>query len=388
MPRARAASAVARPTTAMCHAGEPPHVAREHPLDAVGTRQADDVVAVRVASGRWSMRLDPDRRRLDHRGAELRQLRRQARRLRPRAGDRDPAAEQRPPLEPLDLVVQRGDRAHDDDRRRGQLGRSLGDPLERRGRGTAAMAACPARRPPPASPDPARGRSAARRSAAATRTPIKNTSVPGSAASPAQSTLDSGRLGSSWPVTTVTCGGEPAVGHGNAGVGGHRVRRRHARHHLELDSRGAQLERLLPTAAEDERIAALEPHHALAAAAELDEQRVGLLLGERVGAGPLAGVVPLRSRGGQRNHPRVGERVVHERVAPLEQLDAPERQRGRGRPAPRRRGRRSRRRPTIAACSSPASSCQRVGRDRHGAAAAELGHGAPARASSRAWLGA
>ena len=36
------------------------------------------------------------------------------------------------------------------------------------------------------------------------RTPIRNTSVPGVAASPAQSMLDSGRLGSSCPVTTVT----------------------------------------------------------------------------------------------------------------------------------------------------------------------------------------
>ncbi len=79
-------------------------------------------------------------------------------------------------------------------------------------------------------------------------------------------------------------------------------------------------ERLLAAAAEDERVAALQPHHRRVHPAELDEPAVDRLLRHGVLAGPLARVHALRPIGGERDDARVGQPVVHERVRSLDQL--------------------------------------------------------------------
>ena len=76
--------------------------------------------------------------------------------------------------------------------------------------------------------------------------------------------------------------GETAVGHGDPGIGGHRVGRGHAWDDLELDPRRAQLERLLAAAAKDERIAALQSYDTRPPATQVDQQGVDLLLAQRV----------------------------------------------------------------------------------------------------------
>ena len=85
-------------------------------------------------------RLDPDRRQLDHLGAELAQGRGEAAGLGAGAGDDDAAAVQRPALEPGELLAALGDRADDDQRRR--LDRLALDRLGDRpqGRGDGALA--------------------------------------------------------------------------------------------------------------------------------------------------------------------------------------------------------------------------------------------------------
>ena len=90
---------------------------------------------------------------------------------------------------------------------------------------------------------------------------------------------------------------------------------RDARRHRERDPRRGQRERLLAAAAEDERVAALEPDDIQARVAVLDEQRVDLGLAER------------RPRDEQRVGRRLGdelgrdEHVVDEHVAGAEELE-------------------------------------------------------------------
>ena len=62
-------------------------------------------------------------------------------------------------------------------------------------------------------------------------------------------------------------------------------------------------------AAEDERVAALEPHHPLAGQRVLDQQRVDLLLRHRAAARQLRGVDDL-DVGGQRRQQRLRREVV------------------------------------------------------------------------------
>src|SRR5690242_1879812 len=77
-------------------------------------------------------------------------------------------------------------------------------------------------------------------------------------------------------------GVEVAVRHGNSGVCRRGDSRRHSRYYFEGNSGGSQLLRLFPAAAENERIAALEPYHVLAFAPQADEQRADLILRERM----------------------------------------------------------------------------------------------------------
>ena len=74
------------------------------------------------------------------------------------------------------------------------------------------------------------------------------------------------------------CRRQAAVRDGNPSVSRHRDRRRDARHDLERDARRPQRLRLLSPAPEDERIAALQAHDALALARLIDEQPVDRLL--------------------------------------------------------------------------------------------------------------
>ena len=132
-------------------------------------------------------------------------------------------------------------------------------------------------------------------------TPISTTSV-STRAIASQSTPDAAREGSSLPVTTAKLAailrcvtGMPAyaaaamadVTPGTTSKG-HRGRR--------------ERQRLLAPAAEDERVAALEPHHPLSRRAVLDQQRADLLLRHQVVAAPLARV----------DHQRVRPRVLQQ----------------------------------------------------------------------------
>ena len=132
-------------------------------------------------------------------------------------------------------------------------------------------------------------------------TPIRNTSVPPKRASTSQSMSEVSFPGRSWPVTIATCAATPAVGDRDPGVGGRGDRRRDAGHDLERDAGGREGLRLLAAAPEDERVAALEPHHETAREAMLDEAGVDLLLGHGVAAsGRFDGV----DRAGSRRAPR------------------------------------------------------------------------------------
>ena len=105
-------------------------------------------------------------------------------------------------------------------------------------------------------------------------TPMYSTIVPPARASADQSVCVSSFAGSSWPGDEGDRRRDAAMRDGNARVRRRGDARRHARHDLERHARLGERLRLLAAAAEDERIAALEPHDALPLAPELDEQRV------------------------------------------------------------------------------------------------------------------
>src|SRR5205807_4292319 len=92
------------------------------------------------------------------------------------------------------------------------------------------------------------------------------------------------------------------------------------------DARGLERERLLAAAAEDERVAALQPDDAPAPATQLDQQVVDLLLRQRMPVRLLARIDSLGFRGREGDDTGVGQAVVHERVAALQQLTAANRE--------------------------------------------------------------
>ena len=99
----------------------------------------------------------------------------------------------------------------------------------------------------------------------------------------------------------------------NAGQRRRRDRARHAGHHVEPNPRLAQSDRFLAAPAEDERVAALEPHDAAAAPRRANHDRVNLALRERVTPGALANEEALCAPR-QPQHPRVDERVVQHEI--------------------------------------------------------------------------
>jgi len=109
-------------------------------------------------------------------------------------------------------------------------------------------------------------------------------------------------------------------GGGDAGCGGD------PRNHLEGDPGARQRERLLATAAEDERIATFQPHDALALARERHQQPVDLPLRHRVPAALLAGVDSLGASRQTRQDLRRNEVVVDHHVGGREQARGLERE--------------------------------------------------------------
>jgi hypothetical protein len=79
-------------------------------------------------------------------------------------------------------------------------------------------------------------------------------------------------------------------------------------------------------AAEHERIAALEPQHALAGARQRDQALADIGLRRRRFAAALAGEFEPRLRPGQRQHPLVDQRVMHDHVGLGEAGERVERQ--------------------------------------------------------------
>ena len=107
---------------------------------------------------------------------------------------------------------------------------------------------------------------------------------------------------------------DAAVRNGDAGRLGNRGDRRDAGHELERHARPDERERLLAAAAEHERVAALEAHHAAAAPAVRDEQRVDVVLADAVARDPQRadrrlGDDLLARRAGRRSAPRTRARA-------------------------------------------------------------------------------
>ena len=111
------------------------------------------------------------------------------------------------------------------------------------------------------------------------------------------------------------------MGHRDAGVGGHRDRGAHARHHLEGDAGLRQRQGFLAATAEHEGIAALEPDHAASPARVLDQPRVDLDLGQAVAAGALAREEPERAGRRLVEQGRVDEAIVDDHVGPAQGIE-------------------------------------------------------------------
>ena len=96
---------------------------RRTPLGLVRQTSAYSPIAATAGAHLLALdpRLDPDRRQLDHLGAEVAQGRGEAAGLGAGAGDDDAAAVQRAALEPGEVLAAGGDRADDDQRRGADL---------------------------------------------------------------------------------------------------------------------------------------------------------------------------------------------------------------------------------------------------------------------------
>ena len=164
-----------------------------------------------------------------------------------------------------------------------------------------------------------RRRAARPRCSRIVRTPMRTTSVPPTAASAFQSTVDAGSPGATWPDTTVNAWTTPRCVTGMPAAPGTAIALVTPGTTSTGDpGRDAGLHLLHP-AAEDVRVAALEPDHDPPGPCVLDEQPVDLLLRHRPPAGHLGGVDDRHLGGelvqqGQRRQPvgdhhvRLGER--------------------------------------------------------------------------------
>jgi hypothetical protein len=103
-------------------------------------------------------------------------------------------------------------------------------------------------------------------------------------------------------------------------VGGRRDTRRHPRHDLEAHAGLGQRFGLLAAAAEHERVAALQPDHALPGLPQLHQLRVDLVLLDRRLARLLAHVAELRAGAGAVERPGRDQPVVEHDVGARDQL--------------------------------------------------------------------
>jgi hypothetical protein len=87
------------------------------------------------------------------------------------------------------------------------------------------------------------------------------------------------------------------MGHRDARSRGSGERARHAGHDIERHARRPQGQRLFSAPAEDERIAALQPHHAPAALRGANHHGMDVFLGQGVTPGALADEETLRAAG-------------------------------------------------------------------------------------------
>jgi hypothetical protein len=119
-------------------------------------------------------------------------------------------------------------------------------------------------------------------------------------------------------------GRDAAVCHRDAGVRRRRDPGRHAGHDLERDPCGGERLRFLAAASEHERIAPLQPHHALALATQLHEERIDRLLAGRVGAATALADLEHRHawiHAACRTHDRrIGQRIGGDDVAARQQV--------------------------------------------------------------------
>ena len=264
--RARAAPrAVPGPIAAIAGAGERAgvaHAPRSSRSTPLGRGEAEQVVGRRgrapsPASG--SMRIAGASTTL---GAERAQPRGQPAGLGARARHRDACARAAgAPLEPGELVAQRGDGADDRDRGRAHACVGRAPAMSRASRRTTRWSGSVPRS------TIAAGSSASRPSAIEllgdarqlAHAHVEARACPGTRPAPASRS----RLGL---ARVLVAGderdraGDVALRHGDARVGGRRDAGGHAGHDLELDAGRAQRLGLLAAAAEDERVAALQPH--------------------------------------------------------------------------------------------------------------------------------
>src|SRR5512143_2898586 len=113
-----------------------------------------------------------------------------------------------------------------------------------------------------------------------------------------------------------------AVGERDAGIGRHGRCRGNARHYLEGDVVIDEIFGLLPSPAEDERVASLEPGNDLSFACLLDDQRIDLFLRKRVPAPLLANVYKLGVGSPMIEDPFIREIVVNDHVRLFHALQA------------------------------------------------------------------
>ena len=108
----------------------------------------------------------------------------------------------------------------------------------------------------------------------------------------------------------------------NAAVGGDSQRRGHARNHFERDARFNQRFHFLTAAAEDERVAALQPNDREPAPRALDHHGADLFLREGVHGFLLADVDALAILAREIEQVLVGKMIVEHGVGEGEQLAA------------------------------------------------------------------
>ena len=153
-------------------------------------------------------------------------------------------------------------------------------------------------------------------------TPISTTSVSAAVASSAQRTCAAGLAGSSWPVTTAKLAATPRCVTGMPAAATPPIAEVTPGTTVASRPASASASSSSPPASEDERVAALEAHDALARARVLDERGVDLLLRHRHAARRLADVDALRVIGAGVEQRRRGEAVVEHDLGLAQRLQA------------------------------------------------------------------